>query len=359
MLFESMSFPYYISVLAAFALTVVMIFVLDPVARHIGLVDQPNHRKKHDGAIPLVGGIAMFVALSFAVLTLDFSIGWLRALFAGSLLLIVVGVLDDLRELSPTIRFTAQIIATGFMALWGGVVLHDFGHLVSSGFILETGILAVPVTIFAAIGVINALNMLDGVDGLAGLVSLVSVIGMAIVAYAAGQTNILLMLGLVLAVLIGFLIFNMRFNRPQALIFMGDAGSMFIGFLLSWFFIMLSQGESRAMSPVIALWLFAVPLMETLTMMIRRVRHGRSPFSADREHLHHMLEMAGFSCRGTLSIIVLAAVFFAAIGLVGHFMQVPEPVMFYSFLALFGAYFWMIMRSWKVMRFLKRNLVSE
>ena len=131
---------------------------------------------------------------------------------------------------------------------------------------------------------------------------------------------------------------------------MGDAGSMFLGFVLSWFLITLSQGDDRAMSPVTALWLFSAPLIETLTMMIRRVRNGRSPFSADREHLHHLLELAGYSKHMTLLIIIAASVLFAATGLLGHFLEVPEPVMFYSFLAAFGVYLVLIKRGWAVLR---------
>jgi len=349
-----MKFDYTGSVLAAFGLTVFLLLLLRPVAFHIGLVDKPDERKQHEGIVPLTGGLAMFVALSFSILTLDISLGWLRAFLAGALILVMTGVLDDLHELSTTARFTAQIIATSIMAAWGGVVLNDFGYLVSTAFVVELGWLAIPITVFSAIGVINTINMLDGIDGLAGLITLVAVAGMAVISFAAGEAHILLILGLFAAVLVAFLIFNLRRNNENcSLVFMGDAGSMFLGFVLSWFLITLSQGDERAMSPVIALWLFAVPLFETITMMIRRVSHGRSPFSADREHVHHLLEKAGFSKDMTVLIIVSASGFFASLGLAGHFLTIPEPVMFYSFLLLFACYYLMILRSWKVMRLVK------
>ncbi|MFW2439072.1 MAG: MraY family glycosyltransferase [Arenicellales bacterium] len=346
-----MNFYYPISVLVAFGLTVFLLLLLRPVAFHIGLVDHPGERKLHGGAVPLIGGIAMFVAFCFSILTLDIPISSLRAMFAGSLILIFIGVLDDMHELSTRARFIAQIIAATTMAVWGGVILSDFGHLVSTAFIVELGWLAIPVTVFAAIGVINALNMLDGIDGLAGFVSLVSVVGMAIISYAAGDTNTLLILGLLASVLAAFLIFNLRCdNENCSLVFMGDAGSMFLGFVLSWFLITLSQGDERAMAPVTALWLFGAPLLETLTMIIRRTRHGRSPFSADREHLHHMLELAGFSKRAILATIFFASLLFAVLGLLGHFLRIPEPVMFYSFLALFGGYMVLIKWGWGKIR---------
>ncbi len=346
-----MKFNYPISVLTAFGLTVFLLFFLRPVAFNIGLVDKPDERKQHEGVVPLTGGLAMFVALSFSILTLDTSIGWLRAFLAGALILVITGVLDDLHELSTTARFTAQIIATTIMAMWGGIVLNDFGYLLTTSSMLGTSWLAIPVTVFAAIGVINALNMLDGIDGLAASISLVSITGLAIVSINSGHRNILLVLGLLAAVLVAFLIFNLRCDKKNcSLAFMGDAGSMFLGFVLSWFFIMLSQGDDRAMAPVTALWIFGMPLNETLTMMLRRIRQGRSPFSADREHIHHLLEKKGFSNRRTLVLIVAASALFAAVGLLGHFLHIPEPVMFYSFLVVFGGYLLLIKRGWKVLR---------
>ena len=137
-----MKFDYPLSVLTAFGLTVFLILLLRHAAFHIGLVDQPGERKRHEGSVPLIGGIAMFVGLCFSILTLDISLSWLRAFFAGSLVLIITGVLDDLHELSTAARFAAQIVATVIMAVWGGVILNDFGYLVSTSFVVELGWLA-------------------------------------------------------------------------------------------------------------------------------------------------------------------------------------------------------------------------
>lgn len=112
------------------------------------------------------------------------------------------------------------------------------------------------------------------------------------------------------------------------------------------------------MKPVIALWLYAVPLNDTLTMMIRRIRKGRSPFSADREHLHHLLQMAGYSKRDTTLFILGYAVIAAAIGLLGWHLGIPEHLMFYLFLTVFAAHFAIVIRAWKVMRFLKRSIAA-
>ena len=352
-------YPYYTYLIAAFGIAVVLLVGLQPVAHRIGLVDSPNNRKHHKGEVPLIGGLAMFIAISLIMLAVNLPLSHLRAFFAGSIILILVGVLDDLHELSARTRFLAQIIATGIMATWGGTIIIDFGALLSDQFIFTLGWLALPVTIFSSIGVINSLNMVDGVDGLAGSVSLVAVGSMIIIAMGHGDIHTAKLLGIVGIVLFAFLLFNWSFSGSQrARVFMGDSGSMFLGFVLSWYFITLSQGENRAMNPVIALWLYAVPLNDTLTMMIRRIRKGRSPFSADREHFHHLLQMAGYSNRDTTLFMLGYAVIAATIGLLGWHLGIPEHMMFYLFLAVFAAHFAIVLRAWKVMRFLKRRIAA-
>jgi len=157
-------------------------------------------------------------------------------------------------------------------------------------------------------------------------------------------------------VLFAFLLYNWRFGERQAKTFMGDSGSMLIGFVLAWSLVDLSQGVQRAMAPVTALWLFAVPLIDTLTMMVRRIRKRQSPFTADCEHFHHLLQCAGIGKYQTTLLITLMAVLYTAFGLYGHFTGIPEYVMFYLFLVLFLLHLMIIMHAWKTMRFLKRHL---
>ncbi len=140
---------------------------------------------------------------------------------------------------------------------------------------------------------------------------------------------------------------------------MGDAGSMFLGFVLAWFLIQLSQGENRLLAPVTALWILALPLIDTVSMMVRRIRLGRSPFLADREHLHHILMAAGFTPKQTLVLMVLVAFTATGIGLVGHLVGAPEHWMFLGFIALFTLHHWAVMRAWRLKRFLRRPLVQQ
>jgi len=264
--------------------------------------------------------------------------------------------LKSAKEISA-VRIAKLNASSLIMAIWGGVVLTDLGQLALSGSVVHLTWFALPFTVFATIGVINSLNFIDGVDGLAGMVSLITLVGLGIILYSSGDFKLVKILGLCGSVLFAFLLFNWRFSGTRkALVFMGDAGSMFLGFFFAWFFIKISQGDHRVMAPVTALWLFAVPLIDTVTMMIRRILKGRSPFAPDREHFHHLLQMAGFGAKGTTLVILAASTIFAAIGLAGHFLEIGEWIMFYGFLPLFAAYFFTIMHAWKFMRFLKRAI---
>ena len=337
----------------AFVVCCGLLHLLRPVALRIGLVDEPSERKSHQGSVPLVGGVAMFCGFALAALTLDVGLTAYRGFFAASAILVVVGILDDMRELSSRVRFGAQILAAGIMAYWGGVVLVDLGALGDGGnaFLLSSWEIAF--TVFATVGVINALNMSDGVDGLAGGLSLIALLGMAYVAHSAGldtERTLLLMLAVVV---VGFLLFNMRLPwQHGALVFMGDAGSMFLGFAITWFFLAMSPGEHRAMAPVAALWLFMIPLFDTVWLIVWRFSQGRSPTSSDVGHLHHVLQMTGMRAATSVWVMLAIAALVAVAGLAALESDVAESTMFYLFLGLFAAYCVLMAVSWRSRRLL-------
>lgn len=344
--------------LAAFAITLLVLWILGPVSRHIGLIDHPGGRKEHDAPTPLIGGIAMAIAFASALLWMGDPNPTRWILIASALLLLTIGVLDDLRELSTWARLGAQVSAALIMTLGAGVILRDLGYLTSVDQPLVLGILGVPLSIFATVGVINAVNMSDGVDGLAGSLVLVSVAALCLLSWAAGRWESLSVLFALAGVLLAFLLFNLR-PGGRALVFMGDAGSMFLGFVLAWLLVKLSQGPERAFAPVIALWIFALPLIDTVSMMLRRILLGRSPFLADREHFHHVLMAAGFTQKQTLAVMVLLASAAAAIGLAGHFLGVPEHWMFLGFIIFFALHFLLVMSAWRQKKLLSRPLLRS
>lgn len=326
--------------------TLVSIIGLMPLAHRFDLVDKPGGHKLHDSHTPLVGGIAMFTGLSVALA--GFGLAGFEVIFVSALLLLVVGIVDDKRHLNVALRFTAQGIAVLIMIYWGGIRLEDFGHLLSRDlFVLAP--LAVPMTVFATVGTINAMNMTDGVDGLAGSLALTSVALLAVANGVGGAGEFLPLLVAVGSAISGFLVFNLRFSwQPRARVFMGDAGSTLLGFVLTWLFVAMSQGDARSIAPVTALWFFAVPLYDTIGVMIRRIWMGRSPVRADRSHLHHLLADAGLGPVQIVALMTALQVMMGAIGLYGLLTHVPEHHMFMLFLGLFGAYVYLILRPWRL-----------
>lgn len=325
-----------------------LLHFLRPAAARIGLADEPSDRKSHQGSVPLIGGVAMFCGFALAALTLDIGLTAYRGFFAAAAILVVVGILDDMHELSSRARFGAQILAAVLMAYWGGVVLHDLGALGSGGSAFVLARWEIVFTIFATVGVINALNMSDGVDGLAGGLSLIALLGMAFVADGAGLESEGSLLLLLAVVVVGFLLFNIRMPwQRRARVFMGDAGSMFLGFAITWFLISLSQGEERAMAPVAALWLLMIPLFDTVWLILWRFAQGRSPTSSDVGHLHHVLQMTGMGAATSVWLMLAIAGAGAAAGLMALDSGVAQSTMFYLFLGLLAAYCVFMAISWR------------
>jgi len=328
------------------------IWMLKKPAVLIGLLDQPGGRKSHEGAVPLIGGIAMFCGFVLSALLLQLpSFKSFIPFISGMVIMIVVGALDDYRDLSAKPKFFAQISAAALMVLWGGNAIANLGNLVGNGEIILGGI-ALPFTIFCVVGLVNALNLSDGLDGLAGGLALVASLALTVVATLLGSGMAVWLL-LLSSVIAGFLVFNLRHPlRKRASVFMGDAGSMMLGYALVWFAVHLTQRAGPHMPPVTAVWIFALPLMDTVAIMIRRISKGRNPFEGDREHLHHILLLAGYSHAQTVFILLALAVLMGGIG-VGFWMAgVPDFMAFFLFLGLFALYFMAMRNAWKTMKVL-------
>jgi UDP-GlcNAc:undecaprenyl-phosphate GlcNAc-1-phosphate transferase len=338
------------NVVLAFFLTLLLVEFLNRPARRLGLVDQPDEHKRYKGSIPLIGGIAMCLAftgaalLSFSLSSVQNLIGELPlsyySLFLGMGLVAVVGAIDDVYGLTTRSRFIVQIIATVIMMAMGGVYLNSLGNLLGFGAI-QLGYLALPFTIFCVVGVTNAINMADGMDGLAGGLGIIASGWLMILASMTGLNKIdVAILLLLIAVLGAFLCVNLRHPwRARADVFMGDAGSMALGFVLCWFLVKLSQGEQPAFSPITAVWIMGLPLMDTVGLMIRRKLQGRSPTQADRQHLHHLLLRMGFSDGKTTAILLLASTVMGGIGVSASLAGISDYLMFYIFLLLFAGYY--------------------
>ncbi|MDP6436360.1 MAG: MraY family glycosyltransferase [Gammaproteobacteria bacterium] len=354
----------FVGPILAFAATAVLIILLRPLAIAVGLVDVPSRRKTHSGDIPLIGGMAIFVG-SLVALATQSSLGQtgviistpLPAFFAAAFVLILVGAWDDYADLPPVIRFLAQIVACLIMIFGGNTVLTDVGQLNIDGSVFNLGWMAVPFTVFACLGVINAMNMCDGLDGLSGSLALIALLGLGIANTLWGSAGHQHLIVVFAACVISFLMFNLRtLWRPKAWVFLGDAGSMLLGLTLSWLAICLSQGEERVISPAAALWFLMLPVYDAVAMMVRRLLKRQSPFRADREHLHHIFLMAGFSVGESVTLMSGIAVAGVVIGLGGVYLEIADSVLAAIFLVGGILYYWVIRRAWRVMRFLRRSI---
>jgi UDP-GlcNAc:undecaprenyl-phosphate GlcNAc-1-phosphate transferase len=329
----------------AFLLSVIMVEALRRLAPELGLIDRPNLRKTHSGLVPVSGGLAMFCV--FAAMLAGWAVhspspmaeAWVLILALA--MLVAVGMLDDLHELRPMTRLAIQGLAGLALCYWG-VGGPGGPLLVSLGFFTATpDWIAFLVMIFFVVGCINAFNMADGLDGLAGGMAATALACIAITALALERVLVLQASLLLLAVVLGFLVFNMRNPwRRKASVFMGDAGSMMLGCAIGCFIAGLSSHASAptnsASQPDLfpaLLWLVAIPVIDTLSLMVRRPLSGSSPMAADRNHLHHLLMDCGLAPAAAVLLLVVLAALLGAIGLIGIFLHVPPVIMLMGLIA--------------------------
>jgi UDP-GlcNAc:undecaprenyl-phosphate GlcNAc-1-phosphate transferase len=268
------------------------------------------------------------------------------ATLLGMAIILVFGVWDDRVELDPRTKFIGQFIAVAMVVLGGGVVID---RLPFTGYDALPLWFSVPFTMFAILGVTNAINLADGLDGLAGGTTLLSLAGVALLAYAAGGSGLVLLVVAVSGGVLGFL----RYNSWPAQIFMGDGGSQFLGFSLAVAVILLTQDVHSAMSPMIALFLIGLPILDTMIVMSRRLREGRSPFSADKNHLHHRLLDLNLDHYEAVAVIYVVQGLFVVLGFTLRYESDLLLVLIYAgFIA--GALFLCRLRGRRLNRDAKR-----
>jgi UDP-GlcNAc:undecaprenyl-phosphate GlcNAc-1-phosphate transferase len=332
--------------------TLLLLRLLMRVAGRIGLVDYPGRRKRHRGAIPLIGGPAIFGGMAFGALLIADTLYPYRALFAALSVLLVAGILDDLRDLTPRQKFGAQLVAALFIVSWGQMSVQSVGDLFGLGEILLRS-WALPFTIVCLLGVINAINMADGADGLAAGLSLIALTLLAISASIAGQLVTAQLLSIIIAAALAFWVVNMRFPwQPHARAFLGDSGSMMLGLLLTWFCIETARGGPEGLPPIVAVWFLAIPLLDMGVVIVRRLARGHNPFHAGRDHFHHMLIAAGLTPGQAVLAILLLSLVLGTAAFQAWRIGVPDHRLFYAFIGLFSI---SILVSWNWRRLLIRG----
>ncbi|MEA1048995.1 undecaprenyl-phosphate alpha-N-acetylglucosaminyl 1-phosphate transferase [Lamprobacter modestohalophilus] len=333
---------------AAAGTSLTVIYALHPLAPRLGLIDHPGSwRKLHQRAIPTIGGLSIAAGLLAAYMLIAPASEPSGIALLGAALLVVVGGLDDRFNLDYQLRFLAQAAAALILVLGAGVKVTNLGDLLGLGPI-HLGAFSLPFSVIAVVGLINAFNMIDGIDGLSGGLALIALVSLCI-ADPTCSTGGAFLLPIVCAALLPYLACNLGIGRlRQKKIFLGDAGSMLLGYLVAWALISATQpaeaaavGDTAAASglaPVIALWLVAIPLLDVFNVMSWRMLRKRSPFKADRSHLHHKLTRVLGHSRVALVVILAIASLFATVALVVWHLGVPEPVLFYAALLVFAGY---------------------
>ncbi|MGL6170868.1 MAG: UDP-N-acetylglucosamine--undecaprenyl-phosphate N-acetylglucosaminephosphotransferase [Vibrio sp.] len=335
------------------------LLVLRKVATQIGLVDKPNERKLHQGSIPLVGGIAICFSLVYFLFNNPTLIPHSPLYATCIILLVIVGALDDKYDLNFKIRIFVQAALSIAMMVVGGIELHTVGDAFGFGEV-ELGWMGYVITILAVVGAINAFNMVDGIDGLLGALSVVTFGGLGLMLSYDGQHQLAYLCLVMIVIIAPYILLNIGALGRKRKVFMGDAGSMLIGFTVIWFLLLSSQnGKTPPLRPVTALWLIAVPLMDMTAIMLRRIRRGDSPFKPDREHLHHIFQRLGLKSSQTVLVISVIAASFASFGMLGEIYNISEAWMFYSFIGCFIIYAVLLSYVWRITRFLRTCLMKK
>lgn len=356
-------FPDSLRLLLIFLVACTVTWVLIPyfahLANRIGLVDLPNARKVHRRPRPLVGGLVMGIGVMAAGLL--FPMQGLLGYFAGAVLLVLIGFLDDYREVDHRVKFIAQILAAALIIAFSGAYLGNMGNLLGWGEI-RLGVFALPLTVFAVVGVCNAMNMMDGMDGLAGSLALTTFAAMALLVIANGLNPQHAMLALAMC---GVLVAFLRYNWRPASLFMGDAGSLMLGFTAAFLAVVITQGPTASVRPVIPLLLLAVPITDTLVIMTRRLMRGKSPFHPDKAHMHHILLRMGFLSDRVVQIMIGITLLFALVAVMGEYWVIAEHYLFIFFLGYFFLIFFISFRIvtltrwvWKIRRRLSNGVNS-
>lgn len=274
------------------------------------IVDNPEERKLQKYPVPVLGGIAVFfgIIVSLVASQVFFSSASLFSLLGIMVIMLYIGTMDDILSLSPGIRFFIEIIIVLLLIYGNDCSINNFHGL--WGIWKIPSYIAVPLTVFACVGIVNAINMIDGVDGLMSMYGITTSILFGAVFYKSGEVDMAAMAMIATGAMIPFFMHNVFGKKSK--MFLGDGGALMIGIMMSVFVIYILRDESLCSQAVCSnfglvpftLAVLSIPVFDTLRVMTRRILHGTSPFLPDKKHLHHMFIGLGFSHFGTSFSIV-------------------------------------------------------
>ncbi|MEM7655506.1 MAG: MraY family glycosyltransferase [Bacteroidota bacterium] len=298
------------------------------VAIRHGWVDIPHGRKQHPTATPLMGGIGILLATLIAAIGVGGTFSWegQAVIWICGIGLMGLGVFDDLKGMKPQIKLTWQLL----MAMFAGLAGFRLESFLGFGTLTDIPLTwQMPLTLIFLLGITNAYNMLDGMDGLAASLGIAISLGFGVLFFANGDRSFALMAVGLMGALSAF----WYYNRTPARLFMGDAGSLFVGFLLAIFALRFLQHEhiwfsDAANRPIVVVSMLIIPILDITQVMGYRISMGRSPLAADRNHLHHLLQRAGWQATSIPWLMIGITAMMVAIGVAGMILDLdPESLL--------------------------------
>ncbi len=293
----------FLAMAAALVASIILTPLVIKLAFRIGAVDRPNYRKVHGSIMPRIGGLAIFGAFLIGYAILRPTDEHAAGILVGALIIIVIGFLDDMLEITAKAKLVGQLAAAVVVVAWGGLYIESINLPFIGQF--DFGYLSIPITIIWIIGITNAINLIDGLDGLAAGVSTIALITIAVMAMIMGNIFVVATAAILAASSLGFLLFNFH----PAKIFMGDTGSLFLGFMIS-VLALLGFKNVAVVSLIIPVIILGIPISDTFFAIVRRIRMKQPISAPDKSHLHHCLLRSGFSHRQTVLIIYALAILF-------------------------------------------------
>ncbi|WNF22628.1 MraY family glycosyltransferase [Mesobacillus jeotgali] len=318
-----------LNLIIAFVSSFVTVLLVTPLviklAHKIGATDKPNKRKVHENIMPRLGGLAIFVGVLVGFFVSGLYNEKITAISFGAILVVILGILDDIYQLSAKVKFISQIFIASIVVSTGLTI-----EFITIPFVVEKfqlGIWAYPITVLWIVGITNAINLIDGLDGLAAGISSIGIITVAIMAGLAGKVLILTLALIVVASTIAFLFYNFF----PAKIFMGDTGALFLGYCISILSLLGLYKSVTLFSFVIPIIILGVPIFDTAYAIIRRLINKQPISAPDKSHLHHRIMAIGLSHRNTVLVIYGLGILFSIAAII-----LTSATLWVSLITVFG-----------------------
>ena len=313
-----------IAVIIAFFTALFLTPLTIKLAKKIGAVDMPNGRKVHTDPMPRIGGLAIFFAFIIGVLVFQGLSSPALALIISGALIMGVGFYDDIRGVAPQIKLIVQL-AAALLLIQNDIYIRFISNPFIEGSIISLGVFAIPITLIWLIGISNAINLMDGLDGLSVGISAIAAVTIAIVSYSQNQLFVFSLSLILAASALGFL----RYNFHPAKTFMGDCGSLFLGFMLGVLSLMGPTKSVITVSLFVPLIILGVPIFDTFFAIVRRMFLKKPIFQADKGHLHHCLLAMGLSHTQVVLLLYAVSIIMGAIAVIMTTISASQSVLLF------------------------------